>query len=268
VNYYEHHIGDYAAATAHLSLLEDAVYSRLLRRYYLQEAPLPADERQVARLAGARTPDEVEAVKVVLAEFFTLESDGWHNKRADEEIARYQDKQAKARASAEARWGKVAKPSECERNASAMRAHSEGNAHQTPDTRHQTEQKQKQVRAPSGSRLPADWQPSDSDRAYAVKYGIDPDAEGECFRDFWLAKAGKDGRKADWSATWRTWIRRAAERRIPQSRAGPPPTQMGKQAQGLMALEAMKSGNRMAAGRTADGAPEALLLGPGTHAGR
>src|SRR5690606_20817036 len=91
VNYYEHHIGDYAAATAHLSLLEDAVYSRLLRRYYLQEAPLPADERQVARLAGARTPAEAAAVHAVLAEFFTLEADGWNNKRADEEIARYRE---------------------------------------------------------------------------------------------------------------------------------------------------------------------------------
>ncbi|MCE7031759.1 YdaU family protein [Lysobacter sp. GX 14042] len=97
MNYFEHHIGDYAAATSHLTLLEDAVYSRLLRRYYLQECPLPADVKQVARLAGARTPDELEAVDAVLAEFFTLEDDGWHNKRADEEIARFVAKIESAR---------------------------------------------------------------------------------------------------------------------------------------------------------------------------
>ena len=35
MNYYEHHIGDYAAATGHLSLLEDAVYSRQIGRAHV-----------------------------------------------------------------------------------------------------------------------------------------------------------------------------------------------------------------------------------------
>jgi len=90
VNYYEHHIGDYAAATAHLSLLEDAVYSRMLRRYYMQEAPLPSDWRQVARLVGARTDDELAAVQAVLAEFFSLRDDGYHQQRCDETLQAFQ----------------------------------------------------------------------------------------------------------------------------------------------------------------------------------
>src|SRR5690349_14349771 len=97
MNYFEHHIGDYAAATAHLSLVEDATYSRLLRRYYLQEEALPVDGKQVARLAGARSQEEQEAVQAVLEEFFSLQADGWHNKRADEEITRYQAKIEAAR---------------------------------------------------------------------------------------------------------------------------------------------------------------------------
>ena len=72
MNYYEHHIGDYAAATGHLSLMEDAVYTRMLRRYYLTESPLPSDTAQVARLVGARSADEMAAVEAVLAEFFSL----------------------------------------------------------------------------------------------------------------------------------------------------------------------------------------------------
>lgn len=89
MNYYEHHIGDYAAATSHLSLLEDAVYSRLIRRYYLQEGPMPADWKQTARLVGARTQDELDAVEAVLGEFFTLEGDGYHQKRCDEVLAAF-----------------------------------------------------------------------------------------------------------------------------------------------------------------------------------
>lgn len=120
INYYEHHIGDYAQATAHLSFIEDAAYSRLIRKYYAEEKPLPADLKAVQRLVGARTKEERQAVSDILDEFFELEDDGWHNKRCDAEITRYRGKQDKARASAEARWSK--------RNANAMRTHAETDA--------------------------------------------------------------------------------------------------------------------------------------------
>jgi len=89
MNYYEHHIGDYAQATAHLSFVEDAAYSRLIRKYYAEEKPLPADLKAVQRLVGARTREEKAAVEIILNEFFILEEDGWHNSRCDAEIARY-----------------------------------------------------------------------------------------------------------------------------------------------------------------------------------
>ncbi|MGQ5524890.1 YdaU family protein [Chitinimonas sp. PSY-7] len=91
MNYFEHHIGDYAAATSHLTLLEDACYSRLLRRYYLEEEPLPADHRQLARLVCARTDEEKQALEDVLNEFFILEDGYYINKRADQEIARFRE---------------------------------------------------------------------------------------------------------------------------------------------------------------------------------
>ena len=58
MNYYEHHIGDYAQATAHLSILEDGAYIRCIRKYYADEKPLPADIAAVQRLVGARTREE------------------------------------------------------------------------------------------------------------------------------------------------------------------------------------------------------------------
>jgi len=75
VNYYERHIGDYLKDTAHLSLLEHGVYTRLMDVYYTREGAIPAKE--VARLIGARSKDEREARAAVLAEFFVLE-DGLH----------------------------------------------------------------------------------------------------------------------------------------------------------------------------------------------
>jgi uncharacterized protein YdaU (DUF1376 family) len=153
MNYYEHHIGDYAQATAHLTFVEDAAYSRLIRKYYAEERPLPADLQAVQRLVGARTREEKSAVQTVLEEFFFLESDGWHNKRADLEIERYREKSSKAAASARARWDK----SQSTGNANAMRTHTERNAHQTPDTIHQTpNKKDKGIDIPTGV-SPATW---------------------------------------------------------------------------------------------------------------
>jgi hypothetical protein len=65
-----------------------------------------------------------------------------------------------------------------------------------------------------GSRLPADWQPTDADAEFArsiLSYAHR--VEIEKFRDYWTAKAGAQAVKADWSATWRNWVRRAAEQR-------------------------------------------------------
>ena len=35
--------------------------------------------------------------------------------------------------------------------------------------------------------------------------------ENAKFRDYWSAQPGAKGRKTDWDATWRNWIRRAFE---------------------------------------------------------
>ena len=92
MNYYEHHIGDYLKNTAHLSMIEDAAYRRLIDAYYTREAPLPNDSKAVQKLARAQSKDERAAVDYVLDEFFELREDGWHQSRCDEEIAKYREK--------------------------------------------------------------------------------------------------------------------------------------------------------------------------------
>lgn len=89
MNYFELHVGDYEAATAHLSMLEDAAYGRMLRIYYRTERPLPADIKQVCRLVRAVSKPERDAVQTVLGEFFFLQDDGWHQARCDAELISY-----------------------------------------------------------------------------------------------------------------------------------------------------------------------------------
>lgn len=107
MNYYEHHLGDYMRDTAHLSLLEDGAYRRLLDAYYVREKPLPLDLRECCKLARASSKAERDAVAYVLREFFTLGDDGYRQGRADKEIGRFRAKSEKARASINARWGRT-----------------------------------------------------------------------------------------------------------------------------------------------------------------
>lgn len=75
----------------------------------------------------------------------------------------------------------------------------------------QEQKKEPKPRSPTGSRLPADWALPAEWLAWGQQERpeLDVPAEGEKFRDFWHGKAGKDGRKLDWLATWRNWIRNA-----------------------------------------------------------
>lgn len=94
MNYCEIHLGDLEKATAHLTGVEDGMYWRLMRWYYDAETPLPLDLKAIQRKARARTREEREAVETVLQEFFVQQADGWHQKRCDEEIAKFQSKKA------------------------------------------------------------------------------------------------------------------------------------------------------------------------------
>jgi uncharacterized protein YdaU (DUF1376 family) len=156
MNYYEHHIGDYSQATSHLSFIEDATYSRLLRKYYATEKPMPADVKTVQRLVNAKSKEEKNAVELVLKEFFMLTEDGWRQGRCDHEIARFKDKQAKAKRSADSRWQPTAitnpniasttkaqpdlDPNQaCVRIAEALPTQCSPNTkHQSPISKHQT----------------------------------------------------------------------------------------------------------------------------------
>jgi uncharacterized protein YdaU (DUF1376 family) len=87
VNYYEHHIRDYDAATAHLTWDQDMAYARLIRWYYRKEQPIPADIAEACRQVRATSKPQRDAVEAVLKEFFVLREDGWHQETCDDAIA-------------------------------------------------------------------------------------------------------------------------------------------------------------------------------------
>lgn len=101
MNFYPFHIGDYISHTSHLTDEEDLAYRRMIDLYYQTEVPFK-DESFVAR----RVKTTPAIALVLLNEFFEQQADGWHNKRADEEIAKYRAMQEGGRKGAALRWNK------------------------------------------------------------------------------------------------------------------------------------------------------------------
>lgn len=95
MNYYPLHVGDWVLHTNHLSPEEEGVYLRILNHYYDTEAPIPEKTDSVIR--RLRLGNQTEIFHQILAEFFVLQADGWHNLRADIEISTYNEKAERAR---------------------------------------------------------------------------------------------------------------------------------------------------------------------------
>lgn len=216
MNYYERHIGDYLKDTAHLSLLEHGVYSRLLDAYYSRELPIPQD--QSYRLVGAKARDERAAVDAVLNEFFQLVEGVWFQKRCDEVITAHavfiqsqKDKAAK-------RWHPSGNAQGMPEH---MPRHESGIDPAIPPTPHSPLpiRSKSELRSPDairGSRIPEDFALTDERRNVATAEGLDPTRTLASFRDFWISKPGAGGRKLDWDATWRNWCRSDKTARKPK----------------------------------------------------
>lgn len=212
MNYYEHHLGDYMRDTAHLSMIEDAAYRRLIDAYYVREKPLPAEHRECWKLARAVSKSERDAVDYVLREFFELRDDGYHQRRCDEEIAAYMQKEperearrqndaerqrrARERRKAlfeELRGHDVVPPfdtstAQLERMLSQAKSRTENRdgsrdvthtvtrdntATQSPVPSPQSPvEKKKPSVSGRGSRLPPDWDPGESGFAFAAAQGL------------------------------------------------------------------------------------------------
>jgi hypothetical protein len=64
------------------------------------------------------------------------------------------------------------------------------------------------------SRLPENWKPTQGDVLLMREHfpSIDLKLETHAFKDYWRSVAGAKGKKTDWDATWRNWIRNSYKR--------------------------------------------------------
>src|ERR1700730_18181059 len=73
--------------------------------------------------------------------------------------------------------------------------------------------KKTEGRARRGARLPDDWVPNETERAFAEGRlpVVRVETEALKFRNYWTSKSGSSAIKINWSRTWENWILNATE---------------------------------------------------------
>ena len=215
------------------ALFEGTFYSRRM----LSDGFL--DERIVLKRWGQAVADELATNDRERPSWVPVEG-GWmihdfgkhHPLRADieERRAAVSVKRAEAgKRGNESRWAgnDVASESQTDRKPIA-------NDRSETETETETE-KIKRVSATRGTRLPADWMPSEAltEWARGERADLDIGRQVAAFKDYWPAQAGARGVKVSWDLTFRSWIRNA--------RSGPP----SRPAKDVRALTLIEQGRAM-----------------------
>lgn len=204
-----------------LTLEERGAYNTCLDLIYDREGPIPDDSRWLAGWMGvsARKWATIRASLIDKAKLFALVVNGvpsLMNQRAATELEN-QSKRARELSENGAKGGRRA----AETKAKANENNAPPQAPVKLSTVTVTEQKNpitsNEVISPlpdktKGSRLPENWFPLPTLVGEDLCLPGDQwSAELEKFRDYWRAVPGAKGRKLDWDATWRNWLRRASE---------------------------------------------------------
>jgi len=206
MHYYKFEIATWHLHTSHLSLIEEAVYWRLINFYYDTETPIPQETQSVIR--RLRLVEYSDIVASILLEFFVLQDDGWHQKHCDIKILEYHDTAIRNKNNGK-NGGRPKKSNDLldEKTQSVI----SGNPDETLIKNKEllTINKELEIieKKHRATRLPPTWEPSESmiEHCKLKRPDLNWRDVADAFRDYWVS--APKGTKLDWDATWRTWVR-------------------------------------------------------------
>jgi uncharacterized protein YdaU (DUF1376 family) len=221
MHYFKRNIGEYHKKAGKLNMLQHGAYTLLMDACYDREKFPTLDE--AIDWCWASSSDEIAAVEFVLRKFFTLIDGVYVQNRISEEIEQYHDKAL------------INKEIALNRE-QAKRDRKARTVHESITTEHEAAPKQETItikqetinnlkelvpqqaatQKKRATRLPDDWKPDREywDAAALINKSITQEwfvSTAHKFKDYWIAKSGKDATKTDWLATWRNWVRRDIE---------------------------------------------------------
>lgn len=196
-------VSDFVGDTLGLDAKEIGAYMLILMTMWGRDGTLPADQAKLKRVA--RIGRDWPKVWASISHYFTEEDGMIFNKRLSQELLKVNTKRV-VNAQSGARGGR----------AKALKTKETGLANATdslyqPEPEPYREKRDTKVSPKKrATRLPDDWQLPKHFGDWALEQGWTHDAirlEADKFKDYWIAKSGKDATKLDWLATWRNWIR-------------------------------------------------------------
>lgn len=204
------YVADYLADTSRLTTEQHGAYLLILMDYWRNGAPSD-DDQELAQISKLSI-DAWSIVRAKLERLFDVRDGHWYHCRVEEELAKASSNKSIAKSrgikGAAARWG--AKNDE-QSNATSidkamLKQCLDGGPSPSPSPSPSSTKKS------YGSRLSKDWVLPKSWGEWALLERTDWKTDdvrkcAERFKDFWIAKSGKDATKLDWEATWRNWVR-------------------------------------------------------------
>lgn len=271
MHYYLFNLGDYRRDTIHLSRLEHSIYRDLIDWYFLDEKPIPNDEKIIYRKLRLTIDEEKEALVNVLNDFFLQTDDGWFHRRIEEDIAAYYEKSEKARESVKKRWEKEKGiRTNNEGNTDVIRTNNECNTNQKPITNNQepinplergskiltgvsANEKNDADASPAPAQPPPvsslkltqthiqqPFRPTEAAVRLAEKHGLDIGTEADLF----VAHYESTGEvRANWDACFRKWLMRSMQHKAETEKRSQGPPVNGKKSKKFSGFDYINGGD-------------------------
>lgn len=215
--------------TADLSLEEEAAYLRIVNAIHKHDGPVPDNDRVLAGLFRSSTRKARALVEALVAAGKVTIEDGkiWNERARSDLVQRGFTSISRAESGAKGGRTRAERAAKALENRDPPQAIASSRIEENREEKKEREPNGSPKKAERGSRLPDDWRlPKDWGEDICAK-GVDPAVvrnQAERFKNFWIAKAGKDAVKLDWRATWRNWMARHVEeaeaRNRPKAPAG------------------------------------------------
>jgi uncharacterized protein YdaU (DUF1376 family) len=203
-------VADFVGDTMDLDAKEVGAYLLILMTMWGREGYLPNDERKLQRVA--RCGRDWPRVWASIRHYFTEDGDRITQGRLLKEVQKVASKRE-----VNAQHGALGGRAKALKNKEASLANATVSLQQPePEPESRKREAKASPKKDRGSRLSPDWFLPVEWGEWALSEGMDRQqirAEADKFRDYWLARAGPQGVKLDWAATWRNWIRTARDRK-------------------------------------------------------
>jgi uncharacterized protein YdaU (DUF1376 family) len=207
VRYIEHHPDEWLVGVAGLTPEQNGIYRTVCDLIASTGGPIPVDDERLFRIVKAKR----NRIKRVITELLvghklTLTGSQLGNNRVITELERAHKRSITGQERAAKRWN-INPLGDAPSNGTRVKLNQEPIINQEPI---QESPQRRASRLPADFKVPQEWKDKGAEIRNAD--GLSPinlDSQANHFVDYWHAKAGKDGCKLDWEATWRNWCRTA-----------------------------------------------------------